>query len=49
MDGWRGLVNMRDWNDTRTMLFVIVTSDNTHTEETHTRISINSNKLNTDV
>lgn len=24
IDGWRGLVNMRDWNDTQTVLFVVV-------------------------
>lgn len=24
IDGWRGLVNMHDWNDTQTVLFVVV-------------------------
>ena len=51
IDGWRGLVNMRDWNDTQTCAVCCCGSDGTHTEETHSwiyGIDINSHKADID-
>lgn len=52
IDGWWGLVNMRDWNDTQTVLFVVVRVTAQKMKKTGSRIyriNINSSKADIDM